>query len=328
MNSNTIQQFRSVLSKIACKEELTISSSVNSSIHSCIHNLMKEESANLIELVEAIEREVAETMSSGSFSSFDQLKRSSITKFHKFRTYKLPELLTCLSSLPCMDNIFVWQMVAEEYFHLNLQAPSKLTCKKERNFDVVEKNAVRYAAGFVLRKLKRKFGLRKDCLPCIDCLQQMMYDPTDLDFDQQEDDPALAFDDFEEYTKVWLKKTDRGGLLHVTEEAFWLFCEIEREVNENLTQSFNGERLSVGDLTSKTCQNQTIRCIWALINVIEDKDMAQHLLESIIEEWVVLRGHSLCSYFLEVFKKANKETKNKKSLRKELKRASNSTVKD
>ena len=44
-----------------------------------------------------------------------------------------------------------------------------------------------------------------------ECINSLIHDPTDLD--HLEDVDA---DDFEEYTRVWLTKTDRGGLLHVT----------------------------------------------------------------------------------------------------------------
>lgn len=31
----------------------------------------------------------------------------------------------------------------------------------------------------------------------------------------------------EDYTTIWLEKTDRGGLVHVIDLAFWLFCKAE-----------------------------------------------------------------------------------------------------
>lgn len=41
------------------------------------------------------------------------------------------------------------------------------------------------------------------------------------------------------------KKTDRGGLLHVTNEAFWLFSEIEIVSYDKIMKSFSGEQKSV-----------------------------------------------------------------------------------
>ena len=63
-------------------------------------------------------------------------------------------------------------------------------------------------------------------------------------------------DDFEEYTRVWLTKTDRDGLLHVTDEAFWLFwlfCEIEIVIYDKLMECFAGEEHSVASLTATAC---------------------------------------------------------------------------
>ncbi len=99
-----------------------------------------------------------------------------------------------------------------------------------------------------MRKLRRRFNKSSTKMSArlVQCLNQMLYDPTDLD---QPENADVEVDDFEVYTKIWLKKTNRGGLLHITDESFWLFCEIEIVVHDKLDKCFAGEKQSVANLT-------------------------------------------------------------------------------
>ena len=75
-----------------------------------------------------------------------------------------------------------------------------------------------------MRKLRRRFdkSSTKMSARLVQCLNHMLYDPTDLD---QPENADVEVNHFEVYTKIWLKKTNRGGL-HVTDESFWLFCQV------------------------------------------------------------------------------------------------------
>ncbi len=99
-------------------------------------------------------------------------------------------------------------MLAEHLFVSSLQCPDMQPPKPpERMLDCIEKNAVRYAAGFIVRKLRRRFdkSSTKMSARLVQCLNQMLYDPTDLD---QPENADVEVDDFEVYTKIWLKKTN------------------------------------------------------------------------------------------------------------------------
>ena len=99
--------------------------------------------------------------------------------------------------------------------------PARTLPEQQRELNDIEKNVIWYAAGFVLRKLRRKYNADKSeaASKVLACVMRMLRDPTDLD---QEDVDS----DFERYTRVWLTKTDRCGLLHVTDYFVglrWLF---------------------------------------------------------------------------------------------------------
>ena len=124
--------------------------------------------------------------------------------------------------------------------------------------------------------------------------------------------------DFEAYcTRVWLTKTDRGGLLHVTDDVFRLFCRIEVVVCEKLKKVFKGQiqQQSEASLTVVVASDSDIQFVWSVVTHTEDEDnqISQQLLTSILKEWVVLRGHSLCNEFMEKYKRLHAQTKEKKS---------------
>ena len=226
------------------------------------------------------------------------------------------------TSIP--TNPFVWQMVAEIVYMSTLdtsQYQHTQSRQPQRELSDIEKNAVRYAAGFVVRKLRRSFEKQKqDRSVLVACLNQLIYDPTDLDDPDVAAEPEVEDMDYEAYTKVWLSRTNRGGLLQVTNDTFALFWEIELVVYDLLQKLLSGQKKSVSELTLITMEDVDIQFIWSVVSNLEEEEAAaKELLSHIVREWVVLRGHSLCSCIIEKYKRAMDELK-KKSLRREMKR--------
>ena len=83
-------------------------------------------------------------------------------------------------------------------------------------------------------------------------------------------------------------------------------------------------------MTSAVASDSDIQFVWSIVSNMEDEDdlISQQLLASILKEWVVLRGHSICSHFMEEYKRLHAQTKKKKSLRRELKRKEATSKKD
>ena len=322
LEMNTLENFHAVLAAISSREEFQLDTPVNRAILEAIELLKTSQHRNDIEeLLRRIEKEVAATISCQGkpFTSVELWKKKCIPKFHRFRTYQLPQMLQKFPSLPL--NHFVWQMVTEHMFFSSLELSTLQQPRPpQRSLDEIEKNAVRHAAGFIVRKLRRKCSQK---VPT-GLLDKMLHDPTDLDPEVSTGDAEV--DDFEAYTKIWTKSTNRGGLLHVTNEAFWLFSEIEIVSYDKLVKCFSGERksLAVRELAESIAADVDIQFIWSIVSDTGedmDNEHAQYLLRCIAEEWVALRGHSLTNHFMEQYKLITSEhIKKKKSLRKELKR--------
>lgn len=326
--ADDIQRFYEFLEEVSKQEELRLVTPVNRQTLQQIEELKgSPEKTIIVELFAAIEREIVGIINKGgTLRSIELLKKRSIPRFHSFRTYKLPVILEKFPSLP--RSPFLWQCLSEKIFLAFFKPPPQTGPKQQqRHLDNIEKNAVRYAAGYVLRKLRKKYSKDSSEVSAkmVDCIGKLIHDPTDLDNPE-----SMVLDDFEAYTKVWLTKTDRGGLLHVTDETFWFFCEVEIVIYDELLKCFKGEEHSVADLTATATKDSDIQFIWSIISSMEDADeqAAQHLLTSIVDQWIVLRGHSLRNRFMENYKVLCAQTKAmKRSLRKELQR-SESTSKE
>ena len=196
------------------------------------------------------------------------------------------------------------------------------TATTARSLTLVEMNAIRYASGLVVRKLSKIY--KKDLTPVgskfADCLHGMICDDSELQLTED-----LDADNFEDYTSLWLRKTDRGGLYHVNDITFWFFSEVELLIYDKLKSccSRKASDRSVATIVTFTVGDADIQFIWSLLvtNALTAEE-SEKLLIVVVQEWLNLHGHSLCSMFVETFKQVNKKNKGKgkKSLRKELKR--------
>ena len=70
---------------------------------------------------------------------------------------------------------------------------------------------------------------------------------------------------FEEYSKLWLHKTDRGGLTHVDDTGFWLFQEIELVIYSELKQCYFRQEQSASSIAAAAIKDEDISYIWSII---------------------------------------------------------------
>ena len=327
MTSNSSsERSRSVatyLAEIAAQEELTLDTPVNRSIRQSIETLKSDQFAKVAaETFATIERTIDSIVDGCKNSrSIQVLSQSAQPKIFNFRAFQLTSYLDSVAGKhpSCPTNPFVWQQLVDKSYLSLLTSIEKTLAKPataSRSLTLVEMNAVRYAAGFIVRKLLKKCnddGRTK----YVECLQGMIHN---------EDEPQLAngveADNFEDYTSVWLRQTDRGSLCHVNDVTFWLFSEVEILIFDKLQRCMREEH-SVASIVAFTTEDDDIQYIWSSIE--SDKlpaEESKKLLDLLIEEWVRLQGHSLCSEMMEAFKQSSAEKeKGKRSLCKELKRA-------
>ncbi|XP_019858382.1 PREDICTED: uncharacterized protein LOC109586630 [Amphimedon queenslandica] len=142
---------------------------------------------------------------------------SNYTKLHQnlhtFRSNVLPLWLSQLiaESIPqsCCSDFILWQCFLDKILEkeLFIREVDRLP-SKARVLSHVEQNAIRYAAGSVIRKLQLKWKSDHDIQECLCVLLQ------------------LEEEDCRDSTEQWIETTDRGGLYYITSMMWHMNCSL------------------------------------------------------------------------------------------------------
>ena len=158
--------------------------------------------------------------------------------FHEFTTREGNKLCReCDTALGLKAHDVFWQLFIEKKFILRivkeLQTSNKLVSDEDsspRKLTSVEENAIRYAAGFVIRKLLKKYCKKKTLKEVETC--QVLNEMASKAVHTSE---SCAN---QHQSKTWISLADRGGLYHVSNTDFDLFVVIEMKTNEELSTTF------------------------------------------------------------------------------------------
>lgn len=175
-----------------------------------------------------------------------------------------------------------------------------------RKYTVIEENAIYYAAGYVLRKLTKKYheadGEKETTL--LSTVTSMIGDSSSFE----------ATSSYVDYVKTWTQQVDRGGLTHVTDDTYRLFCSIETITYELLSQGAKKDTI-----ISSVMGDKTVCFHWYLLVGDLKEEWSSQLLLDVVTLWFTLRGFSITSKVLETYKVGQKKNiKGTKAFRKEL----------
>ena len=163
-----------------------------------------------------------------------------------------------------------------------------------------EGNALRYVAGYVCHKLRKKITASK--LPLRGKLFLCLMDLCDED-----DDTSGSAD--------WVHAVDRGGLVRVSESIYLLFERMEliiRTVFNTDTVHTMTEGVKK-DLQETIMSDADIAFHWSMLTVeVEDVEGAV-LLEMIVGLFITIRGFSFSKSLMEMYKQEVKKSTQKSS---------------
>ena len=115
----------------------------------------------------------------------------------------------------------VFESIINKKFALALTAsqnkPEEITRHTEN-----EENALRYAAGYVLKEVKGKLKVPRDDNK-VSIIKSLMQNDT-----QSESMAGTST------SESWVKAVDRGGLVKITDSAFQFFCAVEYALRRHL----------------------------------------------------------------------------------------------
>ena len=212
---------------------------------------------------------------------------------------------------------FFFQSVHQVLFQEKLKmfmaqdCPRSSTDKEPASLTKDELNAMQYACGYVPHKLLKKYEKRSGnkYSQFVECLGGMAV------LSEESSQDLLS------YTKCWMEKVDRGCLFPLNNQTFQLFVDIEMIVRDSLPEHVTGKTSDqIDDLVMKVTSNEDVQFMWALLSQdIDSEEDSVELLKDIVKLWITIRGFSIASTWIETYKLANKETKQKSTgLRKHL----------
>jgi hypothetical protein len=259
-----------------------------------------------------------------SLSPQDKGSLSFLPKFHLFRSREIPEIWKnyLSSNIPTPDCILI-QRAALEHALLILKNKnetagdfeSNVVHKEERRtrLSVEEENAIRYTAGYIVRKIKKRYE-EKGPVEVVHCLLSMG-EGSEL----SNDDGADCT--FQEYSKMWINLIDRGGLFKVNSEAYSFFLELELAAYPLVRSCIDTGTSCQKELMLKDIlADEDVRFAWDLLCVHLNEYRSTQLLSEVTLMWLQIRGFSITSKWMEEYKSAiAANIKGKKPLRRELK---------
>lgn len=234
-------------------------------------------------------------------------------KFHSFRSSEecCRKWKSILSEVDLTPYPMFYQHMTQELFELiigkKLKIKETVSTESTVTLSTEEENVVRYIGGYVIRMLKKALHSPKD--------KEIM---DTLDMLTKSSEQSISHDHGSEQ---WTKALDRGGLIHISDEAFECFCAIEvgirRHLNmaniDDMDNSFRSR------LVSDLVDDSDVQFSWCIVGHEMDEECSTECLEMIVNKWITIRGFSFAKSMVELYKQeCKKSTQKSKGLRGKL----------
>ena len=188
--------------------------------------------------------------------------------------------------------VFIQTLTSETFEQLlseRICAAKTTQCgSDEVQFTYEEENAIRYMAGFVVRRLQKQL------------------DAKDINMLIESDEATIS----DANSTEWINLIDRGGLVHVNDTCYQLFLAIEHTTWQEIQISKVG---SMDDgfrryLENTLSTDNNILFNWTMIT--GDETEREDVLLALIKLWVT-RGFSLAKAVMEKYRNDSKKTTTK-----------------
>ena len=139
----------------------------------------------------------------------------------------------------------LWQYIIDRYLLYLVKERKTIQClpvneisSEDLRLTAVEENTPRYVSGYIPYSLRQKYLKLKEGVTSRVILSGIEFWSVD---------PALSSKIFFQYTEEWTNKTNRGGLINVTDEFYIFISHVEMParniLNTNLMKKHGGENI-------------------------------------------------------------------------------------
>ena len=193
--------------------------------------------------------------------------------FHRFSIEEGFEMCnTCDEALNLSAPETFWQLLMEkEFIEMMMsqqQTPDTDAAQSSDqssscNLTFIEENAVRYTAGYIVRKLERKYSSQNipEAMECSTALKEMAGKLTTRD---------TSTCSSGQRSSEWTRLADRGGLYYVNDIVYNLFVTIELIVDKELSAIFNAKGKGLEKVKKEKlswlCSDEDVQFLWCMIS--------------------------------------------------------------
>ena len=166
-----------------------------------------------------------------------------------------------------------YRYITDTFFRLMIKEQLKLTkeesCSGEQSLTYNKKNALRFAAGFVIRHLQKQ--IKRSAHPHKDELELCLIELNDGSKAKESDESG-----------DWVKNIDRGGLTHISNMNYMMFEAMELQLHKHLKISnmVCGSRTK-GKVETEILNSEDVLFYWCIVSAEWDEDKLQNLLHII-----------------------------------------------
>ena len=198
---------------------------------------------------------------------------------------------------------YVVGVIFKQILKLHCQIVGSARTQEDCHLSYEDKNAVRYAAGYVPRALAKK--LRKSAHPLKEELTLCLFELVD------------DADDSHDESQDWVNMIDRGGLKHVNNTTYMVFASMELVVRRYIQPKMPANFKQ--DTKDHALRDEDVLFYWAMVSADWEEEESRALLSMIVDLWITIRGFSFASTWMEKYKIAHQKAVQKsKGLRKQL----------
>lgn len=163
--------------------------------------------------------------------------------------------------------------------------------------------ALRYAAGYMLLSLKRRFS---------------SIDPSLSTWIGKQTDSDFSGGSYAQFTKIWVEKINRGGMFKISHDSVYeVFLTLQLVLRQFLKGMYSEHGLDRSKVTEILFEDNEVQFHWSMMTF----DIAEKSSQMVLSEvQVTIRGFRYASCIVEEYKRSCGALKRQKSLRNELKK--------